>query len=151
MVHRKKGTMRPVTASELAQMGMCERQIVFEHRHGKRCSASQRAARQRGLAEHERFYLEAVCASDKKGRCHIATLVLGEGPEVAALRLLRDRVLCKGALGRWLIGGYYRSAPAICTMLARHAWLQPLVRFGIRTVAWVAGCTLRHKRREHDR
>lgn len=151
MVHRKKRMMRPVSASELAQMGMCERQIVFEHRHGKRSSASQHAARQRGLAEHDRFYQEVVRASEKKGRCYIATLDLGQGPETAALQLLRDRVLRKGALGRWLIGVYDRSAPAICTMLARHAWLQPLVRLGIRTVAWVAGCALRLKRRERDR
>jgi hypothetical protein len=59
--------MRPVTTSKLAQMGMCERLIVFEHRHGKRSSASQRAARQRGLTEHDRFYQETVCASNKKG------------------------------------------------------------------------------------
>jgi len=62
--------------------------------------------------------------------------------EVAVLRLLRESVLRKGTLGQWLIGGYYRSAPAIFTMLARHAWLQSLVRLRIRTVAWVAESTL---------
>lgn len=151
MVHRKKRMIRPVTASELAQMGVCERLIAFEHRHGKRSSASQRAARQRGLTEHERFYQEAVRAFDKKGHCYIATLVLGEGPEVVALRSLRDRILPKGALGRWLISVYDRSAPAVCAVLVRHAWLQPLVRTLIRPVAWVAQRALHRKRgdREH--
>ncbi|WP_147383868.1 CFI-box-CTERM domain-containing protein [Noviherbaspirillum sedimenti] len=151
MMHRNKRMKRPVSASELAQMGMCERRVVYEHRLGERSTASQCAARQRGLTEHERFYLEAVRASYKKGRCYVATLIWGEGPETAALRLLRDRVLRKGALGRWIIGGYYRSAPFICTVLVRHAWLQPLVGIAIRTVAWVVGCALRYKRRERDR
>lgn len=151
MVHRKKRMIRSVTASELAQMGMCERLIVFERRHGKRSSANQRAARQRGLTEHERFYQEAVRASNKKGYCDIAMLVCGEGPEVAALRSLREWISRKGTLGRWLIGGYCRLAPAVCAVLVRHSWLQPLVRTLIRTVAWVAGCALRLKRGDRDR
>jgi hypothetical protein len=34
---RKQGGSS-VTASELSQMGVCERLVVFEHRHGKRWS-----------------------------------------------------------------------------------------------------------------
>lgn len=151
MAFSKKRMMRSVTASELAQMGMCERLIVFEHRHGKRSSASQRAARQHGLTEHDRFYQEAVRTSGKKGRCDIATLVCGEGPETATLRLLRDRVLRKNSLGRWLISGYYRSAPAVCAVLIRHAWLRPLARTLTRPVAWMAGRALRRKWGDRDR
>jgi len=141
MTYRKKRMMRPVSASELAQMGMCERLIVYEHCHGKRSPASQCC-----LTEHERFYREAVRASNKNGRCDIATLFGGEGAEIAALRLLRDRVLRKGALGWWLIGSYYRSVKAICAVLVQHAWLQPLVRRLIKPVDLVARRALRRKK-----
>jgi hypothetical protein len=42
-----------VSATELAQMGVCERLVVFEHRHGKRCLPEQQAAIERGRREHE--------------------------------------------------------------------------------------------------
>ena len=57
---RKRGDPRAderqVSASELAQMGVCERLMVFEQRHGKRLTLAQRNAIQRGLRAHRRFY-----------------------------------------------------------------------------------------------
>jgi hypothetical protein len=47
-----------VSASELAQMGVCERLVVFEHRYGKRRTVEQQLAINRGLLAHERFYQE---------------------------------------------------------------------------------------------
>src|SRR5687768_1047208 len=58
------GTSKPgqkelsVSASELAQMGVCERLVVFEHRLGKRWSLKRRRALERGLRAHERFVRE---------------------------------------------------------------------------------------------
>ena len=45
-----------VRASELAQMGVCERLVVFEQCYGKRRTLAQRQAIQCGLHAHQRFY-----------------------------------------------------------------------------------------------
>lgn len=45
-----------VSASELAQMGVCERLVVFEHQHGRRRTAYQQQAIERGLAAHGKLY-----------------------------------------------------------------------------------------------
>lgn len=78
---RKRKRSKAVSASELAQMGICERLVVFEHRYGKRSTACQRAAMRRGLKEHQHFCRDGVGVSEKKGRCYIAPLVFGPGPE----------------------------------------------------------------------
>lgn len=52
-----------VSASELAQMGVCERLVVFEKRHGKRRTMVQRRAIERGLQAHQRFYRRHIDAS----------------------------------------------------------------------------------------
>ena len=145
-IRRKRS--KTVSASELAQMGVCERLVVFEHRYGKRSTASQRAAILRGLKEHNRFYLDGVRVSEKKGRCYVATLIFGPGWETGALSMFRDRVRPYGA-GRWLIGVYYRTAPRVCEVLERWPWLQPLVRTILRPIAWIVDRALRSNRRGH--
>ena len=97
-VRRKRS--KAVSASELAQMGVCERLVVFEHRYGKRSTALHRAAIRRGLKEHNRFYLDGVQISKKKGPCYVATLIFGLGWETSALRMFRDRVLRPYGAGR---------------------------------------------------
>jgi hypothetical protein len=140
---RKKGP-RAVGASELAQMGVCERLVVFEHRFGKRNTERQRIAIERGLKAHDRFYRDgALAASDKKGRCFIATLIFGPSHETAVLRMFRDRVLRRHATGRWLIGTYYRAAPRLCVALERYPWLQPAFRIMLKPMVWLAERALR--------
>lgn len=146
-IRRKRS--KTVSASELAQMGVCERLVVFEHRYGKRSTAFQRAAIRRGLKEHSRFYLDGVQISEKKGRCYISMLIFGEGWETGALKMFRDRVLRPYGAGRWLIGVYYRTAPRVCEVLERWPWLQPLVRTILRPIAWIADRALRSNRRDH--
>ena len=109
-----------VSASDLAQMGLCERLVVFEHRYGKRCLPAQRAAIERGRREHERFYREGRIAPASPGRCFIATMVFGEGPETQTLRAFRDQVLRRGPTGRRLIVTYYGIAPGVCKLLERQ-------------------------------
>ena len=127
-----------VSASELAQMGVCERLVVFEHRYCKRCLPEQRAAIERGRREHERFYREGRIASAPPGRCFIATMVFGEGPETQTLRSFRDHVLRRGPTGRRLIATYYRVAPGICRMLERQPWMHLVLRIALRPVVWLA-------------
>ena len=127
-----------VSASELAQMGVCERLVVFEHRYGKRRLPAQRAAIERGRREHERFYREGRIASTPPGRCFIATMVFGEGPETQTLRAFRDQILRRVPTGRRLIGTYYRVAPGVCRMLERQPWAHSVLRIALRPVVWLA-------------
>jgi hypothetical protein len=53
--HRKP---RRVGASELAQMAVCERRVLLEHRFGKRNSDERRRAMQRGQRVHRRCLQE---------------------------------------------------------------------------------------------
>lgn len=141
---RKERRKRPkaLSASELAQMGVCERLVVFEHRHGKRSTPAQRAAIRRGLVEHGRFYVNGMRESRKKGRCYIATLIFGFSWETEALRAFRDRILRPYAPGRWLICAYYRFSPDVCMMLKRWPWLQPVVRAALKPIAWISRVVL---------
>jgi hypothetical protein len=145
----RKKDAKTVSASELAQMGVCERLVVFEHRFGKRHTAAQRAAIRRGLKEHGRFFRDGVRLSENKGRCYIATLVFGEGQETASLRRFRDKVLRPKAMGRWLICAYYRTAPEVCTMLEHCPRLQPLVRTILRPLVWMVGRVLHAHEDDH--
>jgi hypothetical protein len=124
---------RSVSASELAQMGVCEQRVLLEHLHGKRRTKQQRADMACGDAEHLRFYREG-----RKGRCFIATLVYGEGEEVTALRAFRDRILRPLPAGRCLILAYYNIAPGVCRVLARRPRLIGLVRRLLRPLVWMA-------------
>lgn len=129
-----------VSASELAQMGVCEQLVQFEHRYGRRCSAQQRADMVRGDREHRRFFLEGQ--AERKGRCFIATLVFGEGADVAVLRSFRDRVLRPTSFGRAAIFGYYRTAPGACRLLEGRPRLVRFARALLRSVVWMAAKVL---------
>ena len=67
-----------VSATQLAQMGVCEKLVVFEHRHGKRPTGLQRMALKRGLRAHRQFLRQA---STSPGR--VVDLVLGQVARVA--------------------------------------------------------------------
>jgi hypothetical protein len=146
-----------VGASELAQMGVCERLVVFEHHFGKRRSRHQRVAIKRGQVAHEQFYRDGVLvtvagtASAEKGRCYIATLIFGVGPETIALRAFRDRVLRPNLAGRWCIAMYYRTAPSVCSVLQRHTSLQPIVRTTLRAAVWLVKRTLLESGENHGK
>lgn len=66
-----------VSASELAQMGVCERLVVFEHRYGKRRTVEQQQAIKRGRRAHGRFYREQHRDSARPGRCLVAFTEFG--------------------------------------------------------------------------
>ena len=73
MAELKKHMHQKVTveASELAQMGVCERLVVFEHRYGRQRTAEQQRAAMRGLRAHKRFYRERQGDSARQGRCFV--------------------------------------------------------------------------------
>jgi hypothetical protein len=108
---------QPVSASQLAQMGVCERLVVFEHRYGKLKAAEQRQAIERGLRAHERFYRDGH-----------ADLAQQEYRTVQAMR--------PGHLGRWLSWTQYRMASARRELLGRSPAAHSIVRSVCRLVVW---------------
>lgn len=130
-----------VSASELAQLGYCERVAHFDWRDGARRTDEQVEAQDRGNAAHDQFYRDSVAiarASEKKGRCFVATLALGECAETRDLRAFRDLYMRRTATGRWLIRTYYRQGPALCELLGRHRRLLQGVRACVRLAAKAA-------------
>lgn len=144
---RDKKTM--VSASELAQMGACERLVLFEARYGKRESRYQQEAIERGRREHGKFFRDGlrlqsdVQTSLSKPWCFCASLVWGpEAPETDLLRRFRDRILRRAAAGRCLIRFYYRTAPDLCRCLEGRTKLIRALRLGLKLALWVAKVAL---------
>lgn len=144
-----------VSATELAQMGTCERMVWLEHRLGRRRTPEQDAAARRGLAEHARFFNESQRllsggAEPTCGRCFVATLLLANNaqatPHLATLRDYRDLVMKRSKLGRCLVISYYRIGPALCRTLVRHAWLQGSARAIVVALAKLAAASLDRRR-----
>jgi len=138
-----------VSASELAQIGYCERATHFDWRHGAQRTPEQLQAQDRGNAAHQRFYRDSIAvarASERKGKCFIATLALGEGAATTALRAFRDLYLRRTPGGRWLIGAYYRSGPAVCEVLCRSPRMllavRVLVSLAAKAAAWAVAWRL---------
>ncbi len=106
----KKHATRPrdgVSASELAEMGVCERRVLLAHRHGSRRTSVQRRAMQRGLRAHERFHRDGLAATEGASR--------------------RRRPTAFASLGRWLVDLCLRIALAVLRLLAgrRHRARDP--------------------------
>lgn len=57
--NRTRGRVPKVCASQLAQMGVCEKLVVFEHRYGKRPCRSRSLAQERGRRAHRSFLGQA--------------------------------------------------------------------------------------------
>jgi hypothetical protein len=137
---QRAGKPRLVSASELAQMGVCERRMVLAARLGERRTPEQLVAAARGTRAHRRFLREAlreaphVQTSEPKGGCFIATAVYGQGPETTVLRAFRDRVLRRARAGRWLIAAYYRISPSVAHWLVLRPWAVAAARVAIRPV-----------------
>ncbi len=91
VVEKRKRRGASVSASELAQMGVCERLVVFEHRYGKRRTVEQQHAIKRGLLAHERFYRERHRDSIRPGRYFVAFLVFVRRLALWAVKWFQSR------------------------------------------------------------
>src|SRR5438552_15311601 len=138
-----------VSASELSQMGACERLVLFEAKYGKRKSQCQREAIERGTREHDKFFKDGVRSQSdvqtslEKPWCFCASLAWGpEAPETNLLRKFRDRILRKTAFGRWFIRAYYRMAPKLCRRLDGRTKIIHALRLGLMPVVWIANVVL---------
>ena len=135
---------RFVSASELAEMGFCEKKVLLTHRLGRRVSVARLDAQSMGLEAHGDFHRDAfhvapaVKSSVAKPWCFIASELFGQGAwETGALRMGRDRILRKSAAGRAFIGFYYRRSPGIARWLHRHPRSRAISRATLRPVAAV--------------
>ena len=130
-----------VSASELARLGYCERQVAFDAAYGRRTTARQRQAAARGKRAHDDFLQESrriARVSERKGRCFIATLALGECRETTALRQYRDLFLRPSWGGRQFIAVYYRVSPIVCRLMEGRPALLWLCRGPLRALGTYA-------------
>lgn len=132
------------SATELADMGYCEKKILLSQRLGRRVSPNRAEARREGVAIHWTFHRDAIAvapnvrSSEVKPWCFIASELFGQTAwETSALRMWRDRVLRQHAIGRAFIGTYYRHSPGIARWLRRHRRARALVRVLLRPLAAV--------------
>ena len=158
MAGAARGKKTMVSASELAQMGACERLVMFEARHGKRKSPCQQEAIERGTAEHDKFFRDGVRSQPElqtslsKPWCFCASLAWGpEARETELLRRFRDRVLRRTSAGRWLIKVYYRTAPGLCGRIEGRRKLISALRMGLKPALWIAGAALALKDEKRKR
>ena len=118
MRSRRSRKEHAVSATQLAEMGYCERRMLLAHRLGERTTLAQRQGRARGNEAHLRYFAQGLAAKDR--RCFIASCVFGpDALETQQFRGYRDAVLVPRWWGRWLVAFYYRIAPSICRLLER--------------------------------
>lgn len=83
------------------------------------------------------IHCAALCTSPPPNCCIIASVASGSpiSEEVAALRSVRDGFLRRSEVGfsffESLHHDYYAFSPQVCTLMARHAELRPLVLEGL--------------------
>lgn len=132
----RKGRQRAVSASELAEMGFCEKRILLAHQHGEQQTAVQRRARTRGNAAHQRYFDQGMASATDR-RCFVATCVFGpDAAETQVLRAYRDAVLLQSRFGNWAVQVYYRLSPGACRLLERCPVAIAVIRFALRILVW---------------
>src|SRR5262245_51407551 len=154
----KHDNSKPVTASELSQMGVCERLVRYEHQHGKLATRSQKQHRDRGNAAHRQFMEDALRSqradsrTDAKPWCWIASAVYGpEAKETHVLRRFRDLVLRKLAIGRLAIAFYYRHSSVLARLISRSDAARLAARVLLTPAVFLAKFTLANRDRRHTR
>jgi hypothetical protein len=117
--------MRQVSATELAKMGKCERQVYLDHHHGEDTSLTAEFIK-RGNHEHEQFNRQL---SGRDKRCFIATAVFGvDAIETNILRQFRDEHLIPYKLGRVFTALYYSISPYIVIIIEKYPALMIPIR-----------------------
>ncbi len=123
------------SASEVARLAYCERQISLDLRFGPQSTEVQDRRRDQGNIAHAAFHRDARLAghprdyANQKPWCFVACLAFGQdAPQTRALRAFRDNVLRPHGAGRALIRWYYKLSPAICDALRSRPLVLALCR-----------------------
>jgi hypothetical protein len=128
MQQRNYAPQDEVSATELAEMGFCEKRVQLAHLYGDQATPEQLRAMARGHAAH-REYLEEGLAATADRRCFVSTFVFGpDARETQVLRTYRDAVLLRQRWGRILVAAYYRVAPVGCRIMGQS----PATAAGVR-------------------
>lgn len=136
---RRRKAKAVVSASALSQMGVCERLVVLEHLAGRRLTAPQKVALQRGLQAHQRFASEGLREGPPIRRRFLATHGIGEGRMAKAFRCCLDSVLRCVPAGRLLIPRHYRWAAPACHWMTCWSILKGIVRAMLASLARLLG------------
>lgn len=128
-----------VSASELAEMGYCEKKMLFELCLGRRISPERMQAQAQGTAAHQQFHRDATVSSpyprlgNVKPWCFIASELFGpKAAETVLLRQFRDMVLRKYSLGRAFVRIYYQHSPTVAGWMHRHRFARAVTRAVLR-------------------
>lgn len=140
-----------VSATELAQMGVCERLVVFEHQYGRRRTACQQTAIERGLTAHEKFYRDRHLDSVRKGRSRIALCLFGGGMDASTLWQILRRPAFPLADGRRLILIWCQMARVIRRWLGRAFRLKSWMNFCLQALDWCIGSHAQIGERRNER
>jgi hypothetical protein len=137
---------RWVRASDLAQVAVCERLVLYEQHFGKQRTREQEEAAERGEGAHDDFLRAALTVNpgaktsiEAKPGCFVASVAFApDAAETRTLRRFRDRCLRPTRPGRMFIAAYYRHAPALAGAMLRHPVLRTLVRALLRPIVFAA-------------
>lgn len=139
-----------VSASELAQMGVCERLVVFEHQYGRRRTACQQTAIERGLTAHEKFYRDRHLDSVRKGRSRIALCLFGGEMDTSTLWQVRRWITFSLAGGHRLSAICCQTVRVICRWLVKAFRLRSGINFCLLALDWCLGRQAQTAERSHE-
>jgi hypothetical protein len=146
------------SASEVARVAYCERQISLDRLHGKATTPVQLKRRIEGDEAHRRFFEDARATGNPRDfaqqdqRYFVASLAFGhDAPETRLLRTFRDTVLAPHAAGRLFVRFYYLTSPALCRALAPYPRAVALCRQLLQAAALPLASGLLARARCHSR
>jgi hypothetical protein len=96
----QQGTPAWTTASQLAEMGYCERKLLFKHRLGPRETLSRQMAQRAGKAEHRTF----LDAAFRENPNVISSYRPDHARSIRSFALLKDRLF---RFIKWITGRFY--------------------------------------------
>lgn len=146
MSKRRSGSRDEVSATQLAEMGFCEKRVQLAHIYGEQVTPEQRKAMARGQAAHQRYLEEGLAATSDR-RCFVVTFVFGpDAQETQVLRAYRDAVLLRRRWGKALVAAYYRVAPSVCRVMEQSPATAVGARHLLRIVVACCEAALSHRR-----
>lgn len=123
------------TVTEIAQLGACERQLLFDHSSGRKRSGQLERKAKEGIRIHKKYeHMAKSGLSDS--RCFIASEVYGEDAwQTCLFREFRDARLQPSLIGRCLVSVYYGFSPVVVKILRRIPGLKRPVRAVLQALA----------------
>ena len=136
----KKRRSKYTSASQLAQMAVCERQVLLRTRMGDRKTAQQAVRAKWGNEVHDRIHREGHTPTHilherpTDERCSTRTEVYGmDAPETASSHRPLNEVRVGPSTGNWLVMLYSRLSPPITRMFDPTRIARALMKWVLNT------------------